>query len=196
MPSRSDCWLDGDQRWRQNTSTGTRKGERIARWKDRRGKTRTASLTIGRDGSERIVIQAGMYTAKYRDGQGIVREVATGCRTKDGASSVLRELTGRAEKVKAQIITVGEDAIANHQATPLKNHIAGYIDHQTAKGVHPARINNTRSRLSRIAADCGFARLSDLNASTVERWLLDCQAEHMSAGARNGYREAWIGFAN
>ena len=33
----------------------TRKGDRFARWKDRHGKTRTAPLTIGRDGSDRIV---------------------------------------------------------------------------------------------------------------------------------------------
>ena len=180
----------------KNAEIFTRKGERFARWKDGRGKNRTAAVTIGRDGTDRIVIQAATYTAKYRDGQGVIREVATGCRTKDGAFSVLRELTGRAEKVKAQILTPDEDRIADHQATLLEDHIAGYIDHQTAKDVHAARIDNTRSRLRRVAADCGFARLADLSASAFERWLLDRQREDMSAGTRNGYREAWIGFAN
>ena len=59
----------------------TRKSERFARWKDGKGKKKTAPLTTGRDGSDRIVLTVGTYTAKYRDGQGIVREVATGCRT-------------------------------------------------------------------------------------------------------------------
>lgn len=90
----------------------------------------------------------------------------------------------------------GKNRTADHQAAPLENHIAGYIDHQTAKGVHPARIDSTRSRLRRVAGDCGFARLADLSGSVCERWLLDRQREDMSAGARNGYREAWIGFAN
>ena len=45
----------------------TRKGERFARWKDGRGKTRTAPLTTGRDGSDRIVGEAATYTAKYRE---------------------------------------------------------------------------------------------------------------------------------
>ncbi|GAG19042.1 unnamed protein product, partial [marine sediment metagenome] len=31
-----------------------RKGEQIARWKDRKGKKRTAPITLGRNGSERI----------------------------------------------------------------------------------------------------------------------------------------------
>ena len=179
-----------------NAEVFTRKGERFARWKDAKGKTRTAPLTIGRDGSDRIVITVGTFIAKYRDGEGIVREVATGCRTKDGALSVLRELTGRAEKVKSQILTPAEDRISDHQGTPIGKHIADYIDHQTAKGLNQARINNTRSRLNRVATDCGFARLAGVNATAFERWLLDRQIEDMSAGARNGYREAWIAFAN
>jgi len=56
----------------------TRKGERFARWKDRKGKTKTAPLTVGKDGSDRIVTTASTFTAKYRDGGGIVRETATG----------------------------------------------------------------------------------------------------------------------
>lgn len=48
----------------------TRKGDRLARWKDGRGKARTAPLTTGRDGSDRIVVTAKTYTEKYRDGQG------------------------------------------------------------------------------------------------------------------------------
>jgi hypothetical protein len=49
-----------------------RKGERLARWKDRRGKTRTAPLTVGKDGSERIVTESPYYVAKWRDGAGVV----------------------------------------------------------------------------------------------------------------------------
>jgi hypothetical protein len=45
-----------------------RKGQRLAEWKDARGKTRTAALTVRQAGAERIVITAGTYTAKYRDG--------------------------------------------------------------------------------------------------------------------------------
>lgn len=173
-----------------------RKGTRLARWKDSRGKTRTAPLTTGRDGTERIQVQASTYTAKYRDGQGVLREVATGCRGKDAAMAVLKELLDRAERVRANILTPAEDRIADHQATLLADHIAAYIDHQKAKGLNAARVKNTQTRLQRVAGDCGLGQLSDLTASTLERWLLDRQREGMSAGARNGYREAWIGLGN
>jgi hypothetical protein len=35
-----------------------RKGLRLAEWKDAKGKTRTAPLTIGQDGTDRLVITA------------------------------------------------------------------------------------------------------------------------------------------
>jgi len=79
----------------------TKSGQRFARWIDRRGRRRTAKVTTGRDGSERIVLECSTHVAKYRDGSGLVRKVGTGCRMKDAAESVLADLRTRAELVKA-----------------------------------------------------------------------------------------------
>ena len=49
-----------------------RKGQRLAEWLDAKGKRRTAPVTVGKDGTDRIVITAQTYTAKYRDGSGVV----------------------------------------------------------------------------------------------------------------------------
>ena len=173
-----------------------RESKRFAKWKDRRGKTRTAQLTTGRDGSDRIVVECGTYMAKYRDGEGNPQYVATGCRSKDGAMAVLRDLMTRAERVKAKILSPAEDRIADHQHTPLSEHIADYIAHQISKDRNVSRIKNSRSRLNRVAKDCQFKRLADIDATAMERWLLDRKVEKMSAGARNGFREAWVAFAN
>jgi hypothetical protein len=35
-----------------------RKGQRLAEWKDAKGKTRTEPLTVGKDGADRLVIDA------------------------------------------------------------------------------------------------------------------------------------------
>jgi integrase len=174
----------------------TRKGERFARWKDNQGKTRTAPLTAGRDGSERIVVKAGTYTAKYRDGSGIVQEKATGCRDETAAKSVLAELERRAELVKANVLTAADDSIADHQDTPLVEHFDAYVDHQNVKGLSRVRIGNTGSRLERLAGECGFGRLADLDGSKLERWLAERKAEGMSAGTRNEYRQELVGFGN
>ncbi|NUQ66179.1 MAG: hypothetical protein HUU20_27260 [Pirellulales bacterium] len=170
-----------------------RKGKRLAEWKDAKGKTRTAPLTAA---GNRIIVEAGTYTAKYRDGGGIVRKVSTGCRDKTAAESVLADLEKRADKARSGLRSTAEDAVIDHLATPLADHIAAFIDHQKAKGVDAVRVNNTRAQLRRIAADCRFLTLAHLDASKLERWLMDRESEGMAAGTRNQYRGAWVTFCN
>ena len=62
------------------------------------------------------MITARTYTAKYRDGSGIVREVATGCRDESAARSILGKLERRAEMVKGEVLTAAEDAVIDHQS--------------------------------------------------------------------------------
>ncbi len=179
-----------------NVEVFVRQGQRFARWKDAKGKTRTAALTIGTGNIDRIVVEARTFTAKFRDGTGVVREVATGCRDETAARSVLGELERRAELVKAGVITSAEGAVADHQATPLPQHFAAYLAHQRAKGLNVVRVKNTQSRLDRLAAECGFSNLADLDAAPLERWLSDRAAAAMSAGTRNEYRQELVGFGN
>lgn len=122
-----------------------RKGEELAEWLDAKAKRRTASLTTGKDGSPRIVVTARTYTAKYRDGSGIVREVATGCRDESAARSVLGKLERRAELVKGEVLSASEAEMIDHQTIPLADHITAFIDHQRAKGLS-RRINDTHTR--------------------------------------------------
>ena len=82
-----------------------RKDKRVARWKDGSGKTRTAKVTTGKDGSNRIISVSGTYTAKYRDGEGVVRERSTSCRDQAAARQVLRDLEKRADMVRSNFRT-------------------------------------------------------------------------------------------
>ena len=70
----------------------TREGERLARWRDGKGKLRTAPVTTGQNGAERIRDTSGTYVARFRDGNGLVVEVSTGCRDKISSESVLADL--------------------------------------------------------------------------------------------------------
>lgn len=183
-----------------NAEIVIRRGERLAAWKDRKGKRKTARVTVPNKGKHagqtRIVLESSSYTAKYRDGSGCVVEVPTGCRDETAARSVLADLERRAELVKANVLSAAEDAAADHQETPLNAHFADYLDHQTAKDVNPTRIADTRSQLHRIATECGFRRLRDLESLIFERWLIARKQDGMAAGTRNRYRESLIGFAN
>ncbi len=174
----------------------TRKGRRFAKWKPAKGKAQTAPLTIGKDGSDRIVLKAGTYTAKYRDGSGIVQEKATGCRDKEAASRVLGDLERRAELVKAKVMTAGEDAISDHQGTPLSEHFDGYLTKLEADGTSPDHRGNVRRCLERIAGECRFALLGDLKRETFELWLVSVTNSDMGARTRNLHRASLVAFCN
>ncbi len=172
----------------------TRQGRRFARWKDSRERTQTAGVTTGQDGSDRILIVARTYTAKYRDGAGHVREVATGCRDELAARAVLAELERRAELVKAGVMTTSEDRVANHQSVPLTVHLEDYLSHLQVGDASNVYVADTRRLVTRVVADLGIGWLSDITAHVVERWLAARGKEGMAARTRNSYRQAMRGF--
>ncbi len=174
----------------------TRQGQRRARWRNAKGRTRTEPLTIGADGQERIVVTARTYTAKYRDGSKMVREVATGCRDETAARSILADLERRAELVKGKVLTVAEGAVADHNSLPIAEHFAAYLISLESQGVSPVHCDNVRRCLDRIAADCSFSTLATFNRDALEGWLVQRAKDKMGARTRNAYRAAMVAFCN
>jgi integrase len=179
-----------------NASLITKKGEQLAQWTDRRGKRKTAPTIIGRDGLPRIVVQSGKWLAKFRDGDGILREVSTGCKDKGAAQAVLAGLERRAELIRSNVITATENAIADHAVAAIADHFDAYRQHRITQGLNHTRIRNTQSRLERLAKECGFHRLIDLSGDTLTRWLAEQLSVGMGAGTRNEYRAEMVAFAN
>jgi integrase len=174
----------------------THKGERFARWRDRRGKTRKAQLTVGKDGSDRIVIESSRYFAKYRDGARIVQVVPTGCRDEGAARRVLADLERKAELVRAGVLTAGEDAAARHQGKPFAEHLEAYVGGLEAAGACPEHRKERRRQLRRLAADCGWRALADLQRDPFERWLALQTRQGMGARTRNSYLTSALAFGN
>jgi integrase len=176
-----------------------RKGKRFARWRDAKGKLRTAAVTTGKNGQDRIAVIARTFIAQYRDGNGHVRLVATGCRDEQAARSILADLERRAVRVKAKLLTADEDAVADHQALPLAVHFTAYLIGLDAQGTSPVHRQNVTRCLKRVAGDCRFVTLADLNGDALEGWLVargkDAKSR-MSARTRNCYRGAWVAFCN
>src|SRR4051794_17448236 len=75
-------------------------GERVARWRVR-GKLRTAPVTTGQGGGDRIVTESGTYVAKYRDAGGEVVTRSTGCRDRQSAEQLLKKWEREAEQIKS-----------------------------------------------------------------------------------------------
>jgi hypothetical protein len=76
-------------------------------------------------------------------------KVATGCRSKDAAESVLKDLQDRADKVRCGAWTAAEDSVLDHRLTPIEQHIAAYLEHlrnKRGKGNRPQVNAPTRPR--------------------------------------------------
>jgi hypothetical protein len=69
---------------------------RVARWRDGKGQVRTAGVTLGKDGTDRVREESSTDFARHRDGNGFVVEAPTGCRDKTAAQRVLSDLERRA----------------------------------------------------------------------------------------------------
>lgn len=179
----------------------TREGQQFARWKPTKGKARKAAVTIGEDGTPRLLIVASTYSAKYRDGAGIVRTVATGCRDEQAARSVLNDLEKQAERIRSKIITKQEAETIGHQRTPLAEHFDDYLAHLEAVGCSPAHRSNVKRQLEHVAKVCDFRALPDLNRQALEAWL-NTEArkaqgkQGKGARTRNTYLAAMIAFGN
>jgi integrase len=173
-----------------------RKGERFARWRDAKGKTRTAIVTVNSEGIDRIRIESSAYYAKFRDQNENIVEKPTRCRDETAAQSVLADFERRSEKVRSGILTVAEDRISVHLTTPIAEHFDAYLNALAAACSVPMHRSNVKTYLNRLADDCGFSRLADLNREALEKWLARETKNGRSARSRNTHRASLIAFAN
>ncbi len=182
-----------------------RKGQRLAKWQDSKGRTRTAAVIVPTEGKfagqERIVVKASNFTADYRDGSGHLQRLATGCKDETAARAVLAGLEKRAEKVRSGIITTAENAMADHQHTALTEHLAEFIATMQAAGRAESHVTGTERLIQRVIDELILRRLADIRPEAVERWLAQqakAQPDKPAMGARtrNSYLVALRTFCN
>jgi hypothetical protein len=165
-------------------------------WTDSKGKKHSAEVIRGRNGSERIRIQSPIYTAKYRDANGLVHEVSTGCRNRQAAIAFLRELEVKVEKIRSGILSSGEAVVTKHMNTEILAHFKRYITKLDSEDTTEEHRGNVSRCLNRIAAYCNFATLADLKRDEFERYLSYRKKEGDSARTRNLDRASLVAFCN
>ncbi len=175
----------------------TKKGRRFARWRVR-GKTRSARLTIGSGGVDRILTEARTFTARYRDHTGNIVTRPTGCRDEQTARQLLAKWEREAEQIKAGTLDAKTLDAAKKAAAPLEDHLAAYERSLVAGGVTAVYRANLIRAVRRVSAECGFGTPADFDRERVEGWLAEriTGPENMSARNRNHYRQSLIAFAN
>ena len=173
-----------------------RKGVEYAQWKGRDGKKKQCEVVTQADGSKRVLVDSGTYMCRYRDGSGVIREASTKCRGMDSARAVLGELERRAEKVRSGIITPQEDAIADWQSLPLREHIEDYRRYMVGRGLSAVYMDKQIMYLRIITEDCAYLRLSDMERSSFERFLARKRNLGRAPKTLNGFRGTALSFGN
>jgi integrase len=172
-----------------------RDGQRVARWRGANGKLCTAEIKPTSKG-DRIAVQGTRYIARYKDGNGVTRTVATGCRDESAARAKLGELERRAELVLAGVLTAAEDAVSEHKREPITLHVDEYIASLKARGTTPKHVVAQRRLLTVVIKACEFRSLADIRRESVERWLAGPENARRSARTRNTYANAAKWFCN
>lgn len=186
--------------------TRDRTGNETAKWTPRRAtRSVTAPVKTLADGRKVIETTTGAFYAKYRDSDGFVRTVSTGCRDEANARQRLADLERRAERVKSGVMSRREAHAVDRLHEPLHQHIGEYVDRLPGRRgglASPVHRDNTRRYLERLAAECRWACLADLSRADLERWIADQSRPGpdgkpvRSARSINCHRAAAVAFAN
>lgn len=172
-----------------------RNGERVARWRSKRGKLVTAELRETSRGLC-VVTEGTYYMARYKDGHGVTRTTSTKCGDYSAAMSVLGEHIRRAELVRSGVLTSTEDAAADHKRTDISSHLDDYVRSLKAKGDGERHCRNVRRLVETVLNECSIRTLSDVKRDKVERWLTQGANLKRSARTRNTYLNACKWFLN
>lgn len=145
----------------------------VARWTDASGERREAPVTRG----GLVAFESETYYAEFRDGAGVLRRVATGCRNREAANALLADLVRRSERVRSGIQTEAEAEVADRLDEPILEHVADYVaDLRERRGkggrrhIAPRHVQMVEARLRLMFEECKFKRLRDASRSKLEAW--------------------------
>ncbi len=141
-----------------------RKGERIARWTDRRGRRRSAPLT--EDGA-RVRQEYRCWYASWAGADGR-RQTAKGFTDRE-ATRAMAERNERAAARQRQGL-VGPDPV--RQTAPLSDVIDEYLAELEALGRSPKHRYNMRLRLVQTAEAASWPTLAAVRPDGMARWLV------------------------
>src|SRR4051794_2871284 len=147
----------------------TRKGQRFARLKDRKGKTVEAPLN---DDGTRIQLLSKKWYGEYRDADGVEQCVPLST-DKTAAEQRLAELVRKVEFAKAGLI----DPFEEHRKRPLAEHLADFAAALRAKGDTAKHVQLCLTRLRAAFAGMEAAFLADLDFGKAGEWLTTFRAD-------------------
>lgn len=166
-----------------------RNGERVARWRNARGKLVTAAVRET-DKGLRSVVDGKFWVARFKDGLGVTRTVSTKCSDHSAAKAVLGDLVRRGELVRSGILSEAEDAVADHKRADIAVHLDAFMQMMRAKGDDERHVKNVQRLITTVFTACRFKTLKDVRREPIEHWLMSPENRTRATRTRNAYVEA------
>jgi integrase len=169
----------------------TRKGQKLARYKDGRGKVQTAPLS--QDGTK-IILKAGKHYIDYKDAHGVTRRVP-GFKDEKASQQYANELEKLAERVRCGCRPKEYEQLKR----PLREHLSEFKAYLLAKGTSEVQARQVHNRALAILEACRFVLWADVQAAAVQAHLAKLRKGtkgHLgiSAQTSNGYLLAFKHF--
>jgi integrase len=146
-------------------------------------------------GARKVRQKTSKWYGQYLDASNRRRRVPLST-DKVAARHMLAALEREAELVRRGVMSKAEASVSKHQATPLDKHFEDYVAYLEANGACKEHRSERGRQLRRIAKDCSFSWLADLDRTALERWLTQQVRNGMSARTRNSYLASCLAFCN
>jgi site-specific recombinase XerD len=119
-----------------------------------------------------VVMEGKTYRACYRDADGTLVNVSTGCKTEDMANRFLAGRLADVERIRAGVVTQSEADTAGKAQQSIEDAIAAFKRFKLAQGKTEKHVKETCAIVTAAANACGWKRLCDMDGSDAEGWLL------------------------
>ncbi len=138
--------------------------KQVTRYFDANGKRVTKTTPDATKVKERSKV----WSARYRDADGIVREVKL-FRDKTASQQKLAELRLKAEHGKAGLVSCYDESARK----PLKEHLADWLKALQARNCSAGHVTKLGNSVQRVVDACGWKRLKDLSSTAAEQYLAE-----------------------
>jgi len=134
---------------------------------------------------QKVKAKSRKWWGRYRDALGVERRVPLAT-DRAAAQAMLNQLVHKAEREAAGC----REAFDDHAKTPLAKHIAAFECFLHGKGDTEAHVHRCATKVQVIANACKWARIGDISASDVQRYLANLRSQGYSVQTSNHYLRA------
>ena len=155
-----------------NAEIVTRKGQKVARWKDTRGRTKSAPLS---DDGESIVLERRCWYITYEGANGR-RVTIKGYTDREASEALGREKEKLAARVRQGCVQVDLNRLEMDTADAVQ----AWVDDLTRCGRSKSYVYNVKLLMKRMSEACRWPTLGSIRSETLISWLADLQTGRAS----------------